>query len=181
MKPDLAEIVLIGINLVIGIIFSFIMSKRIFEFLKWTRNRYLLILILLALYLFEGITIAAGMLTPLFTFGLATITGIVFGFMIRKNEPDGVIKSTLHLSCFLCLPAITLIIIPVLLLFTDWNIFSSAHGSRFGIPEFIPFPLNAILGFYFSIMILFVAVNLISVNGTVSFIKNIYELRLRKN
>ena len=65
---------------------------------------------LLILYFFEGISVAAGMLTPLFTFGLATGIGILFGFSV-------------------------------------------------------------------AITILFIVVNIIIVNGTVSLIKNIYEVK----
>jgi len=54
-----------------------------------------------------------------------------------------------------------------------------SSGLEFGIPEFIPSPLNTIFGFYLAIMILFITVNIIIINGTVSLVKNIYEIRLQ--
>ena len=180
MKLDIAETVLIGINLILGIIFSFIISQRILRYFKWENKKFTLIIVLLLLYLIEGITIAAGMLTPFFTFGLAIIIGIVFGYIIKKKELHKIVKSTLLLSFFLCIPAITLIMIPIVCFFSEWNIINSIDGYRFGIPEFIPYPLNTILGFYLSIITLFITINLLLINGIVNFIKNIYELRLKK-
>ena len=130
MKLDIAEMVLIGINLFLGILFSFIISKRILGYFKWGNKKFILIIVLLLLYLFEGITIAGGMLTPFFTFGLAIIIGIVFGYIIKKKELHKIVKSTLLLSFFLCIPAITMITVPIVCFFSEWNINSSIDGYR---------------------------------------------------
>lgn len=177
MKLDVVEIILVGTNFVFGIFFSVVVSRRIANNFSWRKNRFLFFILLTALYLFEGMSIAAGMFTPVFTFVLAVMTGAVFGLIVKKHDLTMVVKSAKQLSFFTCIPAITMVLIPIICFIYNWDIFSSSFGKDFGIPEFIPFPLNTIFGFFMSILILFITVNIITINGTVRLIKNIYEIK----
>jgi hypothetical protein len=89
-----------------------------------------------------------GMGIPVFSMGMAFVWGIIFGFWLRGRGPAReVLRQSFFLSLYTSLPAVSFIVIPVLLSFSR-PIMSVAEGGKLGIPGFVPWPLNTILGFY---------------------------------
>jgi hypothetical protein len=89
-----------------------------------------------------------GMGIPVFSMGMAFVWGIIFGLWLRGRGPAReVLRQSFFLSLYTSLPAASFIVIPVLLSFGG-PILSVAEGAKLGIPGFVPWPLNTILGFY---------------------------------
>lgn len=109
--------------------------------------RYLIILVVI--YFVECVAFPAGMATQVFSVGLAFVWGIIFGFWLRNraSRPDA-LKTALFVSLYSTLPTASFcILIPIVMFYTDSHILSAEEGIGFGIPGFLPWPLNTILGF----------------------------------
>jgi hypothetical protein len=104
---------------------------------------------LAGIYFTECIAFPMGMCTQVFTVGLAFMWGIVFGLWLRgRASPDKVIKAAFFLSLYTSLPTASFcVVIPVVTGLAGWSILSGEDGIRFGMPDFLPWPLNTILGF----------------------------------
>jgi hypothetical protein len=107
------------------------------------------VLPLLGVYFLECVAFAAGMATQVFTIGLAVLWGVVFGRQLRARRPaHGVLGTSLFLGVYTCLPTTSF---GILLLLAMWlagaDVTSTADGAALGIPHFVPWPMNTILGF----------------------------------
>jgi hypothetical protein len=91
---------------------------------------------------------------PVFSIGLAIIWGMVFGYWLRNRATrNEVLKTSFSLALYSSIPAVSFILIPVIAVISGRNIINSEQGIRFGIPDFFPYPINTILGFYSVIVI----------------------------
>ena len=91
---------------------------------------------------------------PVFSIVLAFVWGFVFSSWLRTRVINRqVLKSSFFLSLYSSLPAASFIVVPVLVWIGGGHILSAEEGVRFGIPEFLPWPLNTILGFYAALVI----------------------------
>ena len=165
--------VLIGLNVVVGLGCAVPLAKfleKVFD--KYTRTyRYFLILIIV--YFVEGISMAMGMGIPVFSVGLAFVWGIVFGMWLRTHTSvREVLKTTLFLSLYTCLPAVSFFTIPVMVGIDGRNILSVEEAIRFGIPELPPFlwPFCTILGFYVVLAVGAVLFKTVITTGEVSLL-----------
>ena len=142
------EHILVAVNLVAGfgcaVALAGVLRKAYGE-----RTTFLCYFVLLiGVYFVECAAIAMGMGIPVFSMGMAFVWGIIFGLWLRGRGPAReVLKQSFLLSLYTSLPAVSFIVIPVLLSFSR-PIMSVAEGGKLGIPGFVPWPLNTILGFY---------------------------------
>jgi len=148
---DPFEVTLVAVNLLAG----FGCAVPIARLLGRVNNklgrplRYFIILV--GLYFVECVVLVTAMGIPVFSVVLAFVWGIIFGLWLRaRASAPEVLKTALYLSLYTSLPAFSFVIIPLMLwLLPDgWNIFSPAGAIRLGIPDFLPWPLNTIVGFY---------------------------------
>lgn len=142
------EYILVAVNMVAGfgcaVALAGVLRKAYGE--RTTFLRYFVLLI--GVYFVECATVAMGMGIPVFSMGMAFVWGIIFGLWLRGRGPAReVLKQSFFLSLYTSLPAASFAIVPVLLSFS-WPILSVAEGGKLGIPAFVPWPLNTILGFY---------------------------------
>jgi hypothetical protein len=147
-RMELPEYILIAVNLVAGfgcaVALAGVLRKAYGE--RTTFLRYFVLLI--GVYFVECAAVAMGMGIPVFSMGMAFVWGIIFGLWLRGRGPAReVLKQSFFLSLYSSLPAASFIVIPVLLSFSR-PILSVAEGAKLGIPAFVPWPLNTILGFY---------------------------------
>ena len=112
------------------------------------------------------------MCTQVFSVGLAFVWGIVFGLWLRGRAPAReVLKQAFFVSIYGCLPTASFsIIIPVIMLIGGGHILSDEEGVSFGIPEFLPWPLNTILGFFTALVIGTVVLKTLITTGTVNWL-----------
>ncbi len=135
-------------NLVGGIVLGVFLA---IGFTRLTQqNRFLKYLVLsLGLYFLECVAFAWGMCTQLFSILLSIEWGILFGLWLKGIAPQKqIIRQMLFVSLYGCLPAVSFAVI----LFVVWVISGNRplnveQAYKFGIPDFVPWPLNTVLGF----------------------------------
>jgi len=114
-------------------------------------NRFLrYFIVLVGVYFLECIAFSAGMATQVFTVGLAFVWGIVLGLWLRnRSSVRETLRTSFFFALYTCLPTVSLcVLVPALSLVSGGHILSAEEGIGFGIPDFLPFPLNTILGFF---------------------------------
>lgn len=146
---DFAEFTLVITNLIIG--FGFAIPVALHLGKTWNKpNRvFRYFALLIGIYLLECVAVVAAMGIPVFSVGLAFVWGIIFGFWFRAHESARrALRASFFLSLYTSLPAASFIVLSVLIWASGRHILNSEEGIRFGIPDFFPWPLNTILGFY---------------------------------
>jgi hypothetical protein len=132
------------------------------------RKRFLLTL---GLYLTEIFALAMGMGIPAFNVALAFLWGTLLGRYL-KNQTDlaNALKISTRLAFYSSLPAMSFLVIPILMLAASTNIISIQTASDMGIPSFFPWPTNTILGFYSACALGALALKILITNACVKFI-----------
>ncbi len=141
---------------------------------EWSFPRCLAIV--LGVFLLECIAIAAGMLIPVFSLALALIWGIVFGtWLAGRGTTREQMGFAIELSVYTCVPTATFLAVPFMFALTGRSILDTGEALRFGIPEFVPWPANTILGFFLCLVI-FVSALKMSITVAVMWL----DVRLRE-
>ncbi len=144
------EIILLVMNLAAGVGCAIPLARLLASVHRKPSGVFRWFAVLIAVYFIEGVALAMGMGIPVFSVGLALVWGIVFGLWLRRAaRPVGEsLKAAFWLSLYTSLPALSFLIIPLLMRLAGWSILDAAAGERFGIPGFLPWPTSTILGFY---------------------------------
>jgi hypothetical protein len=104
---------------------------------------------LVGAYFIECVALAMGMTIPVFNVGLALAWGVLLGVRLRaRASGHEALRAALFFALYSSLPAVSLLLVPVMALVGGWHIVSAEDGARFGIPSFVPWPAHTILGFY---------------------------------
>ena len=100
-------------------------------------------------YFVECVPFPVGMATQVFTVGLAFVWGVLFGLWVRaRASATDALRTAAALGLYTSLPTASFsIVLPAMWLMKAGDVLSSEQGIRFGIPEFLPWPVNTILGF----------------------------------
>ncbi|MBN2020108.1 MAG: hypothetical protein JW749_07780 [Sedimentisphaerales bacterium] len=100
-------------------------------------------------YFLECLAFTVGMCTQIFTFGLAIIWGIILGLWWRgRTQSLKPVKTTVLFSLYGCVPTLSLTLwLPVMWLLAGQGILNVEQAAEFGIPQFVPWPFNTMLGF----------------------------------
>jgi hypothetical protein len=169
---DRAELIVVIINLTLGFVCAFPLARRFarLRHSRWgTTGSYVM---LVFIYFVESIGFMAGMATNVPGILLAFVWGILLGYWIRRS--GGELKQALGTAAFLSvygsLPAVSLLSVPVLMSMGGWSVFSAGSGARFGVPTFVPWPLNTILGFCIAVALVAVVFKTIVTTGVVYFV-----------
>lgn len=127
---------------------------------------------LIGIYFVECVAFPMGMATQVFSIGLAFIWGIVFGLWLRgRASARKVIKQAFFVSLYTCLPTASFcILVPMMVLIGRGHILSGEEGIGFGIPDFLPWPLNTILGFFTALVIGTVVFKALITTGIVNWL-----------
>jgi len=142
-------IALVIFNLVLGLGFAFPIARLLSNLIDKSNRIFRYFALLVGIYFIECIAFSAGMATQVFSIALAFIWGIVFGFWLRKRAPSRqILQTALYISLYSSLPTFSFsILIPTVWLIAGNNIISAEEGFKFGIPYFVPWPINTVLGF----------------------------------
>jgi hypothetical protein len=145
-----SEIILLMVNLAAGVGCAIPLARLLANVRRKPSGLFRWFAVLIAVYFIEGVALAMGMGIPVFSVGLALVWGIVFGLWLRRAaRPVGEsLKAALWLSLYTSLPALSFLMIPLLMSLAGWSVLDAAAGERFGIPGFLPWPVSTILGFY---------------------------------
>jgi hypothetical protein len=142
-------IALAAVNLAAGVGLALLLARRLAALPGAPVRLSRCMIGLLAVYFAECVAFAAGMATQVFTVGLAVLWGAVFGLRLRaRAAPREALRLALMLGLYTSVPTASF---GILLLLAKWitggDITTVVGGAALGIPGFVPWPLNTILGF----------------------------------
>ena len=136
------------LNLALGFGFALPLIRTLAKLLPPPKI-YKRFLMLMGLYLVETFFLAMGMGIPVFNVALAFLWGPLLGRNLRKRtERSQALKISTRFAFYSSLPAMSFLLIPALALAGGGSIISIQTASDMGIPSFLPWPTNTILGFY---------------------------------
>ena len=153
---DPAEYTIVILNLFLGFGGAWLLLPLYSRLTGRTGRKYLSFSLIVGVYLFECVAFSAGMATNVFSIGLAFLWGALIGSRLRRS-PAGdraPSRSIVLFSLYTSLPAVSLLSIPVVGAIGGTPVLSAAEGARFGIPEFVPWPFNNILGFCLAVAVM---------------------------
>ena len=136
-------------NLVGGLILGGFLAVG-FSRLTQKQNRFFKYLVLsLGLYFLECAAFAGGMCTQVFSILLSIEWGILFGLWLKGLAPQKqIIRQMFYISLYGCLSTASFaVILLVFWLISGNGLLNAEQARNFGIPDFVPWPLNTMLGF----------------------------------
>lgn len=146
---DSAQLALLLLNAALALAFG-IPLARIFGRMEVVGNNARKALgLLLAVYFFEGVAFMGSMATGVMSIALAAVWGILLGLRFRaKCFPRGtMLRLSGGFALYTSMPAASFGFVPAICALSGWSVTSTLAGHDFGIPEFVPWPMNTILGF----------------------------------
>jgi hypothetical protein len=170
-------IILFCVNLAAGFGFSVPIAVMLRELAGKQRKFFSYFALLVGIYFVESVAFAFGMGTQIFSIGLAFVWGLFLGLWLRgKGESIRVLKTSFLFSLYTCIPTVSFaILILAAKLMAGANLVSSEQGIAFGIPYFVPRPLNTILDFCAALTIGTIAFKTAITTGGVSFLIHLGE------
>ena len=136
-------------NLIGGIALGVFLAIR-FTHLTQKQNSFLKYLALsLGLYFLECVAFAWGMCTQILSIILSIEWGILFGLWLKGLAPQKqIIRQMLLVSLYGCLPTVSFAAILLIVWVISGNgLLNAEQAYNFGIPNFVPWPLNTMFGF----------------------------------
>ncbi|MGA2070250.1 MAG: hypothetical protein ABSG97_02780 [Sedimentisphaerales bacterium] len=121
-----------------------------FSRLTQKQNRFFKYLVLsLGLYFLECVAFTWSMGTQILSIILSIEWGILFGLWLKGLAPQKlIIRQMFFVSLYGCLPAVSFAAILLIVWVISGNgLLNIEQAYNFGIPDFVPWPLNTILGF----------------------------------
>lgn len=173
MEPTVAFIMLLaGINLTMGFGFAVSLTRLFRKAINEPHIFFRYFAVFVLIYFLECVAFSAGMGTQVFSVGLAFVWGIAFGLWLRRRTlKSESLKLSFYLSIYSCLPTASFaILIPIVWLLKGERIMSAKIGYEFGIPSFVPWPINTILGFCTTLILGTVILKIAITIGLVSLI-----------
>jgi len=140
-------------NLSAGIGFAFPLAKNLQQIKDDKQKFFRYFMIFTGIYFAECIAFAMGMCSQIFTVALSFAWAIVLVFWLKEQvDIDSLKKKIIRLAVLIAvygnLPTASFcILITALKVIEGANILSASQGIAFGIPDFLPWPFNSILGF----------------------------------
>jgi hypothetical protein len=167
---DAAEAMMLALNVTLGISCGIPVARMLTRSGSVPYGTLKSLALLLLVYSIESIAFMASMGTSVLSMGLAVLWGILLGKKLRGSRIDKrqVSKMAAVFALYTSLPAASFLSVPVVAAVSGWSITSAEWGLRFGIPGFLPWPLNTILGFGVALSVVTVA---FKVGATTALVK----------
>lgn len=169
---DSAEMAIITLNLVLGFGCACPLARHLVRLKGRSSKTWQIYVGLVGVYFIECVAFTAGMATNVFTIGLSFLWGTIFGFWISRVESSAgkLLKAAFFFSLYTCLPAVSVLSLPLILSVSGWPVFTSEAGLRLGIPGYVPWPYNTIFGFFLIVGLSALVFKTIISTGEVSLI-----------
>lgn len=170
-------IILVAVNLAAGFGFAVPIARLLGE-VTGKPGRFLRhFAALIGIYFLECVAFAAGMATQVFSIGLAFVWGIVFGLWLRDRAPARkIVKTGFWVGLYTSAPTTSFGVLLLLGKLLDGsNVLSIDQATAFGIPDFVPWPLNTILGFCMALVMGTIVSKAAITTGEVSLLVHLGE------
>lgn len=175
-------IVLTAMNLIAGVGCAIPIARWLGKVAGRPARLFRYFAMLIGIYFVECVAFPMGMCTQIFTIGLSFVWGIVFGLWLRGQAPAReVLKQAFFVSIYDSLPTASFCILLLMsFIIGGDNILTSEAGRGFGIPHFVRWPLNTILGFCSALMIGTVVFKTVITTGEVSLLVHLGKRKIHK-
>jgi hypothetical protein len=146
---NIVIITLAVLNLAGGIGFAVPLTYRLCEITSRQNHFVKFYALMLGLYFFECVAFAWGMCSQILSIAISIEWGILFGLWLKGLAPVGkIIKQITLISLYGCLPTVSFaVIIAAFWVISGNGLLNVEQAYQFGIPDFVPFPLNTVIGF----------------------------------
>jgi len=136
-------------NLAGGLILGVFIASRFLRLTQKQKHFLQYLALSLGLYFLECIAFTWGMCTQVFSFLLSIEWGILFGMWLKGLAPQKqIVRQMFFVSLYGCLPTVSFAVpLPIIWIIQGKGLLNVEQAYRFGIPDFVPWPLNTILGF----------------------------------
>ncbi len=127
---------------------------------------------LVGIYFVECVAFPAGMCTQVLTVALGFVWAVIFGLWLRNIAPaKKILKTAFFVSLYGCLPTCSFAVLLVTIWVISGNsLLNAEQASKFGIPQFVPWPFNTMLGFCVGLAIGTILLKTAITTGTVSIL-----------
>lgn len=167
---DITVSALVALNIAVGFSLAPLVSSVFAQVSTSSGSAFRNGILFIGIYAAESIALIIGMGMPLFSIGLAFVWGIIFRRRLKKDlSRQEAIKFSFWLSLYSSMPLVSFIIVPIIALIRGWHILDSIQGAHFGIPGFLPWPMDTIFGFFTGVII---------IAFTLKVLITMYELRV---
>lgn len=166
------EYIIIILNAALALGCGWYLAKRLAGLHEQLNRPVRILFVLLGLYFLESFAFSASMASDVGSLILA----VVWGGIIARSGRLTMIKIRQHppmvllVSLYSSLPAASILIVPILMTLGGWSVLSAEAGDRFGIPTFLPWPTNTILGFFVMVAAIGVIDKVLITTGMVRFL-----------
>jgi len=146
---ELILILLLAVsNIALGLGLGLYLARKLASMTDPPIQRRGSLVLILGMYFLECLAFPVGMATQVFTIGLAFLWGIALGRWLHRQSPIPSLHFSLWVAIYTCLPTITFgVLVPIAWTLAGNNPPTAEAGIRFGIPEWIPWPLGTVAGF----------------------------------
>lgn len=146
---DSAEIAILLLNVTLALGFGIPLARMFCRAHVISSDAHKALGLLLAAYIIEGIAFMGSMATGVMSVALAAVWGILLGLRFRAKDvpPEMMFRLLWWYALYTSLPAASFGCVPVVCAVSGWSVTSVSAGHDFGIPGFVPWPMNTILGF----------------------------------
>jgi hypothetical protein len=137
-------------NLAGGVILGIILAIGFARLTKKPERFIRYIALSAGLYFLECVAFAWGMGTQIWSLALSIEWGILFGLWLKGLAPQKqIIRQMIYVSLYGCFPAVSFAVVSLIVWVICGNGLLNVEQARngFGIPDFVPWPLNTVLGF----------------------------------
>ena len=150
MEERTLIIALATLNLALGISGAMILSRLFCPRGARARPWVLAFVACLGVYFLECVAFPVGMATQVFVLSLGVVWGALLGWWSGYVErTDRLWMMAVAAGFYTSLPTLSFsILVPIACVQGGCGIISPQAGVQFGIPDFLPVPLQTILGFY---------------------------------
>jgi len=140
---------LVLVNVAMGFGFAVPIARVLGQISGRTGSILPYVVMLVAVYFAECVAFSGGMATQVFSIGLAFVWGGVPGMWLRRCRPvRKVLESAVLWALYGSLPTASFCVVVLFWsAIAGRSLLSSEAGLSFGIPGFVPLPLNTLPGF----------------------------------
>jgi hypothetical protein len=185
MNPDTYIVIaLIIVNLAAGFGCAVPIANGIRKATGRTKKFFRYFAMLVGIYFVECVAFSAGMCTQVLTVTLGFVWGVIFGLWLRDIAPaKEVLKTAFFVSLYGCLPTCSFaVILPAVWVISGNSFLNVEQANNFGIPQFVPWPFNTMLGFCVGLAIGTILLKTAITTGTVSIlVRNHLEKRAQND
>ncbi len=159
-------------NIVAGLGFAVAITVKLIRLTNKSHRFLRYYLLVVGIYFIECIAFMFGMCTQIFTVSLSFVWAALFGLWLRRIAPaEKIIKTCLFVALYGCVPTVSFAFLLLVIWVWQGNgLLNAEQAGQFGIPDFMPWPLNTMLGFCLALAAGTILLKILITTGTAKWL-----------